>query len=166
MQIDPDEMTQDHSNRGGAPVGYITELGGIEAASVIYLRLWSEGPEAQAQVRSDFSAALGFDQGRRAAKSFENLFSLCASHGRRPLMRHSLECKCLGADESCFANFIAAAAEGEREDAMLMATLLVRVDMAPLVASCAADFGLALKRMHLAAPRDIAPIHQNTTTLH
>jgi hypothetical protein len=39
---------------------------------------------------------------------------------------------------------------------MLIATLLVRADMAPLVASLAADFGLALKRMHLSAPRDIA----------
>jgi hypothetical protein len=159
-------MTQDHSNRGGAPVGFITELDSIEAASVIYLRLWSDGPASRAQVRSDFSAALGVDQGHKAAKSFEQLYSLCAIHGRRPLMRHSVECKCLGADESCFANFIATAAEGEREDAMLIATLLVRVDMAPVVTSCAADFGLALKRMHLAAPRDITQIHPQSTTLH
>lgn len=159
-------MTQDHSNRGGAPVGFITELGSVEAASVIYLRLWSDGPDAREQVRSDFSTALGADLGGKAARSFEQLFSLCASHGRRPLMRHSIECKCLGADESCFATFIAAAAEGEREDAMLIATLLVRVDMAPVVASCAADFGLALKRMHLSAPRDITPIHHNNKTLH
>ncbi|MEH6524285.1 hypothetical protein [Sulfitobacter sp.] len=159
-------MTQDHSNRGGAPVGFITELDSIEAASVIYLRLWSDGPDSRAQVHSDFSTALGVDQGHKAAKSFEQLYSLCAIHGRRPLMRHSIECKCLGADESCFANFIATAAEGEREDAMLIATLLVRVDMAPVVTSCAADFGLALKRMHLAAPRDITPIHHQSTTLH
>ena len=56
-------------------------------------------------------------------------------------MRHSVTCKCLGSDESCFANFIATATDGQREDAMLIATLLVRADMAPLVASLAADFG-------------------------
>ncbi|MGY9038053.1 MAG: hypothetical protein ACKVLA_09570, partial [Rhodobacterales bacterium] len=97
--------------------------------------------------------------------TFEQLCSLCARFGRRPLMRHSVTCKCLGADESCFANFISTATEGQREDAMLIATLLVRADMAPLVASLAADFGLALKRMHLSAPRDIARI-EVAPTLH
>lgn len=159
-------MTDAQGNRGGAPVGYLTELNGIEAASVIYLRLWANGPDSREQVRNDFSAALGRSQGGRAIKSLENLVSLCAEHGRRPLMRHSIQCKCLGADESCFANFVATAVEGEREDAMLFATLLVRVDMAPLVAACATEFGLALKRMRLAAPRDLAPLHPNPTTLH
>ena len=40
-------------------------------------------------------------------------------------MRHSIECRCLGGDEACFANLVATAAEGEREDALLMATLMV-----------------------------------------
>jgi hypothetical protein len=71
-------------------------------------------------------------------------------------MRHSLQCKYLGADESCFANFIATAATGEREDALLIATLLVRPDMAPLIASLANYVGLAFKKMHLGAPKDIS----------
>ncbi|SLN51203.1 hypothetical protein [Pseudooctadecabacter jejudonensis] len=150
-------MTNATHRRGGAPVGYLTELDAVEAASVIYLRLWSDGPDAKSQVWTDFANTLGADQGRRALKSFDQLCSLCAQHGRRPLMRHGIHCKCLGADESCFANFIATAALGEREDAMLIATLLVRADVAPLLASLAADVGFALKRMCLAAPRDIAP---------
>ncbi len=67
-------------------------------------------------------------------------------------MCHSVQCACLGADESCFANFIATAATGEREDAMLIATLLVRPDVAPIVTSLAADFGLALIRMRPRRP--------------
>ena len=154
---------QAQQNRGGAPVGFITELDPIEAATVIYLRLWCDGPESQANVANDFADALGQDHGRRALQSFERIWELCANHGRRPLMRHSVQCKCLGADESCFANFIARAAEGEREDALLIATLLVRHDVAPLIASLAADFGLALKRMNLCSPRDA---HQNETHSH
>jgi len=142
--------------RGGAPVGYVKELDSIEAASVIYLRLWSDGSESKASVWKDFASSLGPDRGRRALKSFEDLCNLCAQHGRRPLMRHSVQCKCLGADESCFANFIAIAAAGDREDAMLIATLLVRPDVAPQLTSLATDFGLALMRMNLAAPRDLA----------
>jgi hypothetical protein len=160
-------MSVAQHNRGGAPVGFINELDGIEAASVIYLRLWCDGPDAQAQVWNDFASGLGADQGRKALKSFEDLCALCTRHGRRPLMRHSVQCKCLGADESCFANFIATAATGEREDAMLIATLLVRPDVAPLIASLAADVGHAFMRMQLSAPRDFEThSHEMPKTLH
>lgn len=156
-------MTQKHENRGGAPVGFIDDLDSIETASVIYFRLWSDGPEAQAQVWSDLATGLGVEHGRQALQSFEMLCSLCARHGRRPLMRHSIHCKFIGADESCFASFIATAATGQREDAMLIATLLVRPDVAPLVSSLAADFGLALARMRLSAPRGLSTKQENLT---
>lgn len=156
-------MTTGQHKRGGTPVGLLTELDGIEAASVIYLRLWCDGPNAQQHVWNDLASELGPVTSRKALQSFETVCSLCARHGRRPLMRHSLHCKCLGADESCFANFIATAAAGDREDAILIATLLVRPDVAPLLASAASEFGLALKRMRLAAPRDLSPQITNRT---
>jgi len=161
-------MTHDetHAKRGGAPVGFVTELDGIEAASVIYLRMWCDGPENRGYVHSDFQRSFGTVQGQRILEAFEQLCGLCTQHGRRPLMRHAVNCKCLGSDESCFANFIATAAEGEREDAMLIATLLVRADMAPLITSLATDFGLALKRMHLGSPQGPQRTHSHVTTLH
>ncbi|MEM9433059.1 MAG: hypothetical protein AAGA12_03995 [Pseudomonadota bacterium] len=138
-------------HRGGAPVGYVTELGPVEAGAVLYLRLWCDGPDAQAQVWSDFATALGPEKGRKALKSFETLCDLCMRHGRRPLMRHHVNCKCLGGDESCFANFVGYASEGEREDALLIATTIVRPDMAPALVGAAQDFGLALRRMAIKA---------------
>ncbi|WP_425037469.1 hypothetical protein [Primorskyibacter sp. S187A] len=160
-------MTQNTQNRGGAAVGVVSDLDSIEAASVIYLRLWFDGPDAQAKVWNDFAASLGSDQGRVALRSFETLCSLCARHGRRPLMRHSVQCACVGADEACFAHFIATAATGEREDAMLLASLIVRADVTPLVASLATDVGLAFKRMRLSAPRQMSAQDQTQPrTLH
>ena len=163
-------MTSAQEKRGSAPVGFITELDGIEAASVIYLRLWCDGADSRATVLNDFASNLGPEKGRQALKSFGDLCSLCTKHGRRPLMRHSVHCKCLGSDESCFANFIATAATGEREDAMLIATLLVRPDVAPLITALATDFGLALMHMKLAAPKDFGgdepSIHSHLTTVH
>ncbi len=163
-------MTGAEKKRGGATVGLISELDGLEAASVIYLRLWCNGPDSQASVHGDFIATLGVEHGQRALTCFEDLCRICAQHGRRPLMRHSVNCKCLGSDESCFANFIGAAAQGARDDAMLIATLLVRPDMAPLVTSLATDFGLALKRMNLRTPSrtEKAEIYDHTqsTTIH
>lgn len=148
--------------RGGAPVGYITELEPIEAGAVLYLRLWCDGPDSQAQVWNDFAVALGPKNGRKALKSFERLCDLCVRHGRRPLMRHHVTCKCLGADESCFANFVGYASEGEREDALLIATTIVRPDMAPSLVGLAQEFGLALRRMALKADQP----SRKSTTLH
>lgn len=140
-------MTVPVSYRGGAPVGHVAELGPVEAGAVFYLRLWSDGPEAKTQVHNDFATALGASQGLKVLTSFETLCALCARHGRRPLMRHSVNCKCVGADESCFANFIGYASDGAREDAMLMAINLVRPDMAAILVGLAEEFGVALKRM-------------------
>lgn len=159
-------MTVTQTNRGGAPVGYVSELDQVEAASVLYLRMWCNGPDSQAKVWSDFATRMGHDQGRNALKSFEQICNLFARHGRRPLMRHSVECKCLGADESCFANFIGAAANGDREDAMLIATLLVRADIAPLITSLAEDLGLGLKRMCQDMPYRATHMASPSTVMH
>lgn len=142
-------MTTSENNRGGAPVGYLGELDPVEGAAVRYLRLWSDGPQAQNDVWTEFETALGEANGRIALKSFENLCTLCSRYGRRPMMRHQVNCRLLGADESCFANLVALAADGEREDAMLISTLIVRADIAPCMAALAAEVGIALKRIGL-----------------
>lgn len=144
-------MTYQVSIRGAAPVGRISDLPPLEVSTVLYLRLWCDGPRAQEQVWNDFAGRLGPAAGREAVRALEDLCSLCARHGRRAFMRHQPTCECLGADEACFANLVAHAVEGEREDALLIATLLVRPDVSLLLASAAQTFGLALKRMALRA---------------
>ncbi len=158
-------MNSDMAKRGGAPVGVIEDLPSLEAGAVIYLRLWCDGPDAQAQVWNDFRVALGNTQGRKALSAFEQLLNLCAVHGRRPMMRHSVSCRCIGSDESCFANFVAAAAEGDREDAILLASLLARPELAPAMTALAADFGLAIKRMFLRCTMSHRTQHRAPSTL-
>ena len=149
-------------HRGGAPVGFVTELGPIEAGAVVCLRLWCDGPDAHAQVWNDFASSLGPKRGREALKAFECLCDVCVRHGRRHLMRHQVNCKCLGADESCFANFVGYATDGEREDAFLIATTIVRPNMAPMAVEYAQQFGLALRQMTKATPQ----LNCGTTTIH
>lgn len=157
-------MTGPETRRGGAPVGYLSDLGAVEAGAVIYLRLWNDGPGARARVAGDFTSCFGPEHGRAALAALEQICDLCARHARRPILRHDVTCRCLGSDEACFANFIAAAAHGDREDAMLIATLMVRPDLAPSLAALAETFGLALKRMSLAAPCEMGPVR--TATVH
>lgn len=137
--------------RGGAPVGFVSDLNAVEAGAVLYLRLWCSGADARAQVSRDFATALGASQGAQVLSSFEALCDLCVQHGRRPLLRHHMNCKCLGADESCFANFIGYASEGAREDATLIATTIVAPEWASALAGLAEDFGLGLRKMAICA---------------
>lgn len=160
-------MTSTRDQRGGATVAHLQDYDAITAASVVYFRMWCNGADTQATVVDDLTTTLGMGRGQMAAAAFSDLCGMCALHGRRPMMRHALHCKCVGADEASFAHFIATAAEGDRDDAMLIAILLVRPDVAPIITSLAADFGLALKQMNLAAPRAIAQIpSQSQPTLH
>ncbi len=154
------------SSRGGAPVGHLADLSPVEAGAVMYLRLWSDGGQSRADAASDFEVALGADVGRAAMMTLDRLCALCAHHGRRPLIRHGLECSCLGADENCFAQMIASASEGAREDAMMMASLIVRADYAPALASLSEELGLALRRMTSEVPMPTTGHKIPTAVLH
>ncbi len=138
------------SKRGAAPVGFVTDLPAFEARAILYLRLWCGGRDGQNQVWNDFASAFGSQTGKNTLQDFEALVDMLLAHARRPLMRHQIGCSCVGADEAAFANFLAAAAEGAREDAMLLASLMARPDMAPVLTAMAIPVGTALLRLERA----------------
>lgn len=151
------DMSPIRPPRGAAAVGRITELDPVEAGAVLYLRLCASAPDALDRMTDDFAALLGMDAGQQAARAFHRLIDLCNGHARRPLCPHALSCSCLGGDEACFARMVASAAEGAREDALMMALLQVRADIAPIVLGLAQDAGLSLRRMTLRDIRNAAP---------
>jgi hypothetical protein len=111
--------------RGAAPVGYLTELPPIEAAAVLYFRSWCEGGEARDRIGSDFRLILDPVAAEYAVAHFDALMQTVLCGARRPVMRHGLDCRCFGGDESAFANMVAAAAGGDEADAMLFAAGLL-----------------------------------------
>lgn len=122
-------------HRGAAAVGHLADLPALEASAVHCLRLWSDAAEGRAALSEE-----------RSTELLRQICGLCASYGRRPLMRHGLGCACLGADEACFAHMVAAAATGAREDALMLAALIVRPDLAPALVALSEQLGLALNR--------------------
>lgn len=130
--------------KGGAPVGVLSDLDPVPASAVMYLRLWCEGHRDQ--LRADLTPMLGPEVATRVGQEFDHLCSLCIHHGRRRMCRHHLQCKCLGADESCFANLVDLAAAGEDADAMLIASLMLRAEQVPLSTALAQSVGAALSR--------------------
>jgi hypothetical protein len=132
---------------GEAPVARVAELGPLERQVILYLRLWSAGEAGQSAVRGDLAARHGEKAGQALGDRFAALIETTLRHARRPLMRYALGCPCAGADECVFARFVASAAEGAREDAILIAALMVRADIALALAGEAEALGLGLQRM-------------------
>lgn len=135
------------SARGSAAVANLGAVPVMEAAIVRYLRAWCDGPDGQTMVWSDLSTAFGPAAAKEGLEAFERLLSLVLRHGRRPLMRHHMDCTCVGADEAVFAQLVTSAATADHEDAMLIGSLLVKAQVLPLVTDAARRFGQLLLRV-------------------
>ncbi len=155
-----------HQPKGAAAVGRISDYDPLSVAAITYLRMWCESPDTQHAMMEELVDTLGAARGHRAIEAMSDLCSLCVKHGRRPFCRHGLHCSCVGADEACFAQLVSEAVDGDREDAMLIAILMVRPDLAPMAASHAARFGVALRQMSLKVPRASPPQYSGRRMLH
>lgn len=131
---------------GAAAVGRLSELPPLERQVIRCLRFWCAGPAGQGALGRELARRLGPSAAERVADGLAELLHVTASHARRPLMGHALDCPCAGGDECVFARFVALAAEGAREEAVLMASLIVRPDLALCLAQLAEDVGLGLMR--------------------
>ncbi|UWQ44656.1 hypothetical protein [Leisingera aquaemixtae] len=159
-------MRPDHSTpRGGVTVGTLSDLPPLEAGAVIYLRHWFSGAETREQMRRDFEVSFGPEMAEAAFEAFGSLCNFCAAHGRRPLVRHGMTCKCLGADENCFANLLASAAEGQDDDAHILASLIVTPHKAQELTRLASDCGLLMQQIMGVQPPP-QPARPAAATLH
>ena len=108
------------------------------------VRLWSGGSQGRVALGEELSRRHGKAAG--LARALDEVLDTTVRYARRPLMGHALDCPCAGSDECVFARFVALAAEGAREDAVLIAALIVRADVALGLASLAELVGLGLMR--------------------
>lgn len=134
-----------HDQTGTAPVASLDALPALEAHLVRAFRRIDddEGPEGGG------TATL--------SAGFRDLLRLADLHAHRPLRRLAPGCMSVGADEAVLAHFVATAATGDREDAFLIATLLVRADIAPALVARAQMLGLAVLRLTLAGAAASCP---------
>jgi hypothetical protein len=131
--------------RGTSPVARLAHLPEAEAWWVRALRLWCDGDEGQGALRAELEARFGEAGAHAVFARFTDLLGLIFHYSRRPLVRHSVSCDCVGADEAVFALFCSQAVT-DREEAMMIACLLLRADVAPLAVSLAQTLGLDLMR--------------------
>lgn len=125
---DPFGLDPAREVEGAEPVGRIDQLD-------------AQGRMVVALMRGAQIAAKDSD----ISKVYGQMMMVFERHARRPLMRHHPDCACLGADEAVMARFVRLAARGAREDAALMAMLLIRADIASLAVSLAEQLGLLIQ---------------------
>ncbi len=135
-----------HHDPGKAAVCLMSDLSPLEQRLVLYIRLWSDGQQGQSDIWNDLVEGLGPTTALIALQNLESLLRHTVVHARRPLNRHAAHCPCVGGDECILARFVSLATEGAREDAILMATLIVRADVSLGLVRIAEELGLTLMR--------------------
>jgi hypothetical protein len=146
-------MSAQPRNPGAAAIARLSELPPLERRVIRCLRLWSAAPDGVGALRRELAPRHGAAAAEALVDDLAALIGTTVRHARRPLLAHAPDCPCAGADECVFARFVALAAEGAREDAVLIAALMVRADLALCVAGLAETIGLGLMRDQ--APRVI-----------
>ena len=139
----PFSRPQPRAPRGAAPVGTLADLPMLEQGAVVLMRQWCQDEQGRIAVAQDFTRALGED-GAQAVNLLAHLITLIVRYGRRPMMRHDLTCTCIGGDESAFAQMIAAAAAGDRDDAMAFALTMMPAEIAFEAVQTAGPLGLLI----------------------
>ncbi len=145
-------MRTDHNAPGGATVAVLNRMEAWEAALIIDLRLWCDGPRGQAEVWNGYRRSLPGQTAKRACRSFEILLTTLINSAYRPLVRHDTACSCVGADENILVNLVRTASDGHLNDAALIATLISGPAHAEHIAVLAGEVGENLRNMH---PEDI-----------
>ncbi|MEL6316735.1 MAG: hypothetical protein AAFR16_03740 [Pseudomonadota bacterium] len=140
---------------GGRFVGWLRDAPAPLRFYVRSVRAWSAGPEAQAEVWSRFSTALGARDGRFALRAFETALLRLRAHGLRKLCGRPLTCARLCADEATIAALLDASAGLRIPEAAALAQRLVKPEgVAPLVE---AGMGLAPYADRLVTPAAAGP---------
>ena len=132
---------------GGAPVGRMDQLDLEEYTIIIFLRRWCDGEIIRTQLQKELIINLGYATGNQTFEYFKDLCELIFNHGRRALIRHKTNCICVGADESCFAQLILRAANNYKEDATLIALLLVPQHLTSETIALTTKIGTSIKKL-------------------
>ncbi|MFO7758690.1 MAG: hypothetical protein R6V26_09460 [Roseovarius sp.] len=132
---------------GTVPVGHMSEVSGVSGMVIACLRHWNSGGAAAAY--GLLRDRLGEQQGGASFNALQDLADILAACMRRPLRCHAPHCHCVGMDEAAFARFVEDAAFGVREDAMMLASLLVDARGILPLTDAAGRLGLYLHRAAL-----------------
>ena len=133
--------------KGGSPVAIISDLSWEEHLIIYYFRCCFEGSEALLEVYEEFRFYLDTETASKTIGALQFLFRKLQNNGRRRLVSHDLNCKCVGADENCFAQLVTRSTYVDKKDAILIGILLTDADLAPELVYAAEDFAVGIQTL-------------------
>lgn len=155
-------MKHSRSFSGELPVAAMQGMQPLAALVILALRGWNSGGAGEALVA--LRAHMSEGQAAAAMAAMCDLAGVLGVACRRPLACHALYCPFVGADEAAFARFVQEAALGTREDALLLASLMVEARAITELTAAAQRLGLQLYRATLRdQATSIASCAQDTT---
>lgn len=147
--------------------GRLAGLAALDARLIRHLRHWAEGASGTAKVTADLADCLGPARAARIVQLWAELLDIFDRFGHRPLDILAPDADGVSADEAGFARLVALAAEGNREDAMFAALMMVRADLSPIVTSLATQVGLSVRQSLLMDDTALCnATHRSVTQLH
>lgn len=137
-----------------------------EAALVLNLRLWCEGPSGKSAVCRNYAQGMKSEDASLEVAAFETLLNTIIAFSHRPMVRHEVDCSCVGSDECIFLNLVRTASDGHINDAALISTLLAGPAQAERIALLAGQVGECVRRLHNDARTAPIPIGSNVVRFH
>ena len=133
--------------KGGSPVAVMSDLSWEEHLVIYYFRCCFEGSEALLEIHEEFRFYLGTEKANKTIGALQFLYNKLQNNGRRRLVSHDLNCKCVGADENCFAQLVTRSTYTDKKDSILIGLLLTDADLAPELVYAAEDFAQGVQAL-------------------
>ena len=133
--------------KGGSPVAIMSDLSWEEHLVIYYFRCCFEGSEALLEIYEEFRFYLGTEKANKTIGALQFLYNKLQNNGRRRLVSHDLNCKCVGADENCFAQLVTRSTYTDKKDSILIGLLLTDADLAPELVYAAEDFAQGVQAL-------------------
>ena len=133
--------------KGGSPVAIMSDLSWEEHLVIYYFRCCFEGSKAFLEIYEEFRFYLGTEKANKTIGALQFLYNKLQNNGRRRLVSHDLNCKCVGADENCFAQLVTRSTYTDKKDSILIGLLLTDADLAPELVYAAEDFAQGVQAL-------------------
>ena len=125
----------------------MSDLSWEEHLVIYYFRCCFVGSEALFEIHEEFRFYLGTEKANKTIGALQFLYNKLQNNGRRRLVSHDLNCKCVGADENCFAQLVTRSTYTDKKDSILIGLLLTDADLAPELVYAAEDFAQGVQAL-------------------
>ena len=132
---------------GGIPISNLSYLSENELLSIFYLRCFSESKSSKKNLENELCSYLGKKKGLEILFYLESLYEILLKKGRKKFILHSVNCNCVGLDENSFIHLISFSAFKDKNEAMLIATIMTNSNIAPQLVLIAQEYAKGIDEL-------------------